>query len=121
MSAFNFLIEIYKKQIKILQNISMYEKAFQYSEEESSLGNQDLYVSRIKKLKNASQLTKDIFLWREKYASIKNIPPSYIFKDNKLKDLTKEMRLNCKDKKKLDKFFKDKADLNAFFNEMVIR
>lgn len=117
----NFLIEIYKKQIKILQKISMDEKAFQYSEKESSLGNQDLYVSRLKKLKNASQLTKDIFLWREKYASIKNIPPSYIFKDNKLKDLTKEMRLNCKDKKKLDKFFKDKADLNAFFSEMVRR
>lgn len=117
----NFLIEIYKKQIKILQKISMDEEAFQYSEKESSLGNQDLYVSRLKKLKNASQLTKDIFLWREKYASIKNIPPSYIFKDNKLKNLAKEMRLNCKDKKKLDKFFKDKADLNAFFSEMVKR
>ena len=117
----NFLIEIYHKQIKILQNLSLDQKAFQHSKKESSLGNQDLHVSRLKKLKNVSKLTKDIFLWREKQASKKDIPPSHIFKDNKLKDLTKEMSLTNLDEKNLDKFFRDKVDLDAFLNEMTIR
>ena len=117
----NFLIEIYHKQIKILQNLSLDQKAFQHSKKESSLGNQDLHVSRLKKLKNVSKLTKDIFLWREKQASMKDIPPSHIFKDNKLKDLTKEMSLTNLDEKNLDKFFRDKVDLDAFLNEMTIR
>lgn len=117
----NFLIEIYNKQIKILQNLSLDQKALQYSKKESSLGNQDLHVSRLKKLKNVSKLTKDIFLWREKQASMKDIPPSHIFKDNKLKDLTKEMNLSNLDEKNLDKFFRDKVDLDAFLNEMTIR
>ena len=117
----NFLIEIYQKQIKILRNLSLDQKAFQHSKKESFLGNQDLHVSRLKKLKNVSKLTKDIFLWREKQASMKDIPPSHIFKDNKLKDLTKEMSLTNLDEKNLDKFFRDKADLDAFLNEMTIR
>ena len=116
----NFLIEIYKKQIKILKKLSLAEKVFQYSKKESSLGSQDLHVSRLKKLKNVSKLTKDIFLWREKYASMKDIPPSHIFKDNKLKDLTKEMSLNNLDEKSLGKFFRDKVDFYAFLDEMTI-
>ena len=73
----NFLIEIYKKQIKILKKLSLDKKAFEDSIKESSLGNQDLHVTRLKKLKNASKLTKSIFIWRENYARKKNIPPSY--------------------------------------------
>ena len=104
----NFLIEIYKKQIKILKKLSLDQKAFEYSKKESSLGNQDLHVSRLKKLKNETKLTRDIFLWREKYASIKDLPPSYIFKDNKLKILTKEISLNNIDKKNLIRFLEIK-------------
>ena len=117
----NFLIEIYKKQSKILRKNSLYKKAFESSKKESSLGNQDLHVTRLKKLKNASNLTKEIFVWREKYASEKDIPPSYIFKDNKLKDLSKEISLKKINKKNLIKFFRDKIDLDAFLNEMTIK
>ena len=117
----NFLIEIYKKQLKILKKLSQDKKAFEYSMKESSLGNQDLLVSRLKKLKNKSKLTKSIFIWRERYASKKNIPPSYIFRDNKLKDLTNEIKLNNMNKKNLIKFFRDKDDLDAFLKEMVVR
>ena len=52
---------------------------------------------------------------------MKDIPPSHIFKDNKLKDLTKEMSLTNLDEKNLDKFFRDKVDLDAFLSEMAIR
>tara|TARA_B100002019_G_scaffold54384_1_gene46490 strand:- start:1525 stop:2391 length:867 start_codon:yes stop_codon:yes gene_type:complete len=117
----NFLIEIFKKQIKILQKKSLDRKAFEASNKECSLGNQDLHISRLKKLKNASNLTKEIFVWREKYASVKDIPPSYIFKDNKLRDLSKEISLKKINKKNLIKFFRDKVDLDAFLNEMTIR
>ncbi len=117
----NFLIEIYKKQIKILKRLSLHKKAFEYSKKESSLGNQDLHITRVKKLKNVSKLTKDIFLWREKYASKKDIPPSYIFKDNKLKDLIREITLENVDKKNLLRFFRDKVDLDAFLSEVLIK
>lgn len=117
----NFLIEIYKKQIKILKKLSLDKKAFEYSIKESSLGNQDLHVTRLKKLKNASKLTKSIFIWREKYARKKNIPPSYIFRDNKLKELTNEIRSKNMNKKNLIKFFRDKDDLDAFLKEMALR
>jgi ribonuclease D len=117
----NFLIEIYKKQLKILRKKSLYKKAFESSKKESSLGNQDLHVTRLKKLKNVSNLTKEIFVWREKYASEKDIPPSYIIKDNKLKDLSKEISLKKINKKNLVKFFRDKIDLDEFLNEMIIK
>ena len=117
----NFLIEIYKKQIKILQKKSLDKKAFESSKKESSLGNQDLHITRLRKLKNASNLTKKIFVWREKYARVMDIPPSYIFKDKKLKDLTKEISLENIDKKNLIKFFRDKVDLDAFLNDLTLR
>ena len=117
----NFLIEIYKKQIKVLQKKSLDKKVFEFSKKESSLGNQDLHITRLKKLKNASNLTKKIFIWREKYASLKDIPPSYILKDNSLKELTKEISLKNYNKKDLIKFFRDKVDLDAFLNDTTIR
>lgn len=116
----NFLIEIYRKQLKILQEKFLDKKAFEASKKESSLGNQDLHIMRLKKLKNASYLTKKIFVWREKYACEKDIPPSYIFKDNRLKDLSKEVSLKNFNKKSLIKFFRDKVDLDAFLDEMTI-
>ena len=50
-----------------------------------------------------------------------DIPPSYIFKDKKLKDLTKEISLENIDKKNLIKFFRDKVDLDAFLNDLTLR
>lgn len=117
----NFLIEIYKKQIKILKKLSLEKKVFQHSKNESMLGSQDLYISRIKKIKNASKLTKDIFLWREKRASIKNIPPSHIFKDNKLKYLSEEMSKKDMNGESLIKYFRDENDFYAFFEEVIKR
>ncbi len=117
----NFLIEIYKKQIKVLQKKSLDKKVFEFSKKESSLGNQDLHITRLKKLKNAPNLTKKIFIWREKYARVKDIPPSYVFKDNKLKDLTKEISLKNSNKKDLIKYFRDKVDLDAFLNDITLR
>tara|TARA_A100000164_G_scaffold199671_1_gene177275 strand:- start:1210 stop:2067 length:858 start_codon:yes stop_codon:yes gene_type:complete len=116
----NFLIEIYKKQLKILKKLRLVERAFQDSEKESFFGNQDLYISRLKKIKKASKLEKKIFMWREKYAEKKNIPPSKIFKDKELKLVAKEI----KNKKYKDdffkKFFKDSTTLKDFFSEIKI-
>ena len=116
----NFLIEIYKKQLKILKKLRLVERAFQDSEKESFFGNQDLYISRLKKIKKASKLEKKIFMWREKYAEKKNIPPSKIFKDKELKSVAKEI----KNKKYKDdffkKFFKDSTTLKDFFSEIKI-
>ena len=60
-----FLIEIHKKQIKALKKRNLEEKILESSKKESSLGNEELYVSRLKKLKSSEKLAKDLFLWRE--------------------------------------------------------
>lgn len=115
----NFLIEIYKKQLKILKKKSLDVKAFQYSKKESAYGNQDLHISRLKKLKNTSSFVKDIFIWREKHASIKNVPPSHIFKDKYLKQLAKELIANEPDEENLFNIFKNNKSAEAFLNEMI--
>ena len=83
----NFLIEIYTKQKKVLEKNNLFNLALSESIKESKLGNQDLHISRIKKLKKPSKAEKNIFLWREKYARGLNIPTSYIFKNKDLKKL----------------------------------
>ena len=74
----NFLISIYKMQLK-----------------------------KLKKLKKASKLEKDIFLWREKYAKQKNIPPSYIFGDKVLKKIVNIINNKEKESDEIKKLFKD--------------
>ena len=39
-----------------------------------------------------SQFEKKIFMWREKIAEEQNTPISYVFKDNKLKDLSNYLK-----------------------------
>lgn len=87
-----FLIEIHKKQIKALKKRNLEEKILESSKKESSLGNEELYVSRLKKLKSSEKLAKDLFLWRENKAMENNIPPSFIFKDKFFKKLLKSFQ-----------------------------
>jgi ribonuclease D len=115
----DFLIDIYRKQLKILNKRKDLNKAFEDSRKEAALGNEDLYVTRLKKLKKASKNEKDIFLWREKYASKKNIPPSHIFKDKYLKQLAKELSTSDPDEKNLFNIFKNNNSAEAFLNEMI--
>ena len=88
----NFLIPIYKKQIKKLKKRDKVKKVMLDSRKEVEKGNQELHISRLKKLKRASNDERDIFIWRERQASIKNLPPSFIFEDKFLKQITKEVR-----------------------------
>ena len=87
-----FLIGIYKKQLRQLRQSNLVEKVIRESNVEAAFGNQDLFISRLKKLKKASKFEKEIFLWRENYASKKNVPPSFIFKDRFLKIIANEMK-----------------------------
>jgi ribonuclease D len=115
-----FLIKIYKKQLKMLNKLNLTKEVFRDSGNEASSGNQDLSVSRLKKLKRASKLQKDIFSWRENYASKKNIPPSHIFKDKHLKDLAKEVNSQNIDIENLSTFFKDRKSIDIFLDDMKL-
>tara|TARA_X000000950_G_scaffold84957_1_gene106915 strand:- start:1581 stop:2441 length:861 start_codon:yes stop_codon:yes gene_type:complete len=111
----NFLIPIYKKQLKKLKKINKKKEVLKVSQKEVKLGNQKLHVSRVKKLKKATKDEKAIFLWREKQASIKNLPPSFIFENKSLKEITKAAR-NKKDQlSRITKLFKDDSSANDFF------
>ena len=88
----NFLIPIYKKQLKGLKKLKKEKEVISEFRKETFLGNQELYISRLKRLKKASKEERDIFLWREKHASEKNLPPSYIFEDRFLKKITKKIK-----------------------------
>ncbi len=114
----NFLIEIYKKQLKILMKMKKQEDGFNKSKQEASYGNKDLYVSRLKKLKKVSKQEKDIFLWREKYAGKKNIPPSKIFKDKHLKKISAELKRKTLNKKFLQNIFLDMDLIDKFLKEI---
>ena len=116
----DFLLEIHSKQLKILEKAGKLEEVFSQSKRESSLGNQDLYVSRLRKLKKASRIEKDIFLWREKQASKKNIPPSHVFKDKFLKNLANDLKNHTLDEMSLNKIFKDDLLINDFMSKLRV-
>ena len=61
---------------------------------------------------------KDIFIWREKQASIKNLPPSFIFEDKFLKQITKEVKKNKS--QEIIKFFKDSSSINDFLQHIKL-
>ena len=88
------------------------KEAIKEFRKETLLGNQELYISRLKKLKKSSKEERDIFLWREKHAKEKNLPPSHIFEDKFLKKITKKI----KDRELSDifKLFKDNSSAKDF-------
>ncbi|MFL2776366.1 MAG: hypothetical protein ACJ0DM_03970 [Gammaproteobacteria bacterium] len=110
----NFLIPIYKKQLKDLKKLKKEKDAISAFRKETLLGNQELHISRLKKLKKASKEERDIFLWREKHASEKNLPPSYIFEDKFLKTITKKTKHKKEQPDEFLKFFKDNSSAKDF-------
>lgn len=110
----NYLIPIYKKQLKDLKKLKKEKVAIMEFRKETLLGNQELYISRLKKLKKASKEERDIFLWREKHASEKNLPPSYIFEDKFLKTITKKVKNRKEHPDDFLKFFKDNSAAKNF-------
>lgn len=104
----NFLIEIFYLQKRILIKKKLLKKSFELSEKESNLGNQSLEITRLKRLENKlSKRSLKVFLWREKIAEEKNVPPSFIFKDKYISKLTKINENNNDSKRKVMKIVGD--------------
>ena len=116
----NFLIPIYKKQLKELKKLKKEKEVTIEFKKETSLGNQELYVSRLKRLKKASKEERDIFLWREKHASEKNLPPSYIFEDKFLKKITNKIKNKKEEPNEILKLFKDNTAAKDFLRFMKL-
>ena len=110
-----YLIEIFKKQKKILKEMNLYGEACAISKREATLGNQKLHISRLKKLKKANYYEKTLFYWREKIASEMNVPPSYIFKNKRSKELIKSVIDH--DEKKLLEILKNKKAVKSIILE----
>ena len=110
----NFLVPIYEKQLKVLKKLKKEKEVIAEFRKETFLGNQELYISRLKRLKKASKEEKDIFLWREKHASEKNLPPSYIFEDKFLKKIVKKIKNKKEDTNEIFKLFKDNSAAKDF-------
>ena len=110
----NFLIPIYQKQLKGLKKLNKDKEAITEFRKEILLGSQELYISRLKKLKKASKEERDIFFWREKHASEKNLPPSFIFEDKFLKTITKKIKNKKEQPHEFLKFFKDNSSAKDF-------
>lgn len=117
----NYLLEIYEKQKKILKKTDFLEKVYKESIKESRLGNQNLHVSRIKKLNRFSKVEKNIFLWREKYAENLNIPTSYIFKNKDLKKIAYLIEEKKEGNDELMKYFKNSLYLKEFIDYLKDR
>ncbi len=101
-----YLIEIFEKQSRILKKKNIYEDAIKGSVREAYLGNQDLIISRLKKLKDPTETEKKIFVWREKASMKRNIPPSHAIKDKRIKFLS-ELVDQKRDLSGQKKFFND--------------
>lgn len=114
----SYLIEIYQEQKKVLKKKNLFKKTLEKSKKEVIYGNQELHISRLKKLKNISKIEKKIFLWRESYASKNNIPPSHVFRDKELKNISKEIKNH--DKNSLSSIFNNKKAFQDFIIEMNI-
>lgn len=110
-----YLISIFKKQRKILKN--KLKKVLVESKIEASLGNQELFVSRFAKLKKANELERKIFMWREKTASVKNIPPSFIINNKGLKKVFSVCKFDVS-LEQLIKLFENEKLAKSLFNEI---
>lgn len=115
----NYLLELYQKQIKILKKQNIKNDAFLEIKKEVRLGNQELYISRLKKLKKYSKFEKKLFMWRENFAKKQNIPPTQIFKNNLLKTLAKELNKKDFNEKNLNKILKDSFILRKLIEDMT--
>ena len=110
----NFLIFIYEIQLKKLKKLKKEKVVNLELMKEIRLGNQELHISRLRKLKKASNVEKDIFLWREKYAKEKNIPPSYVFGNKDLKKISNKIKNKEKEPYEIKKLFKDNSAAKDF-------
>ncbi len=96
-----YLIDIFYMQKKILNKRGLLKTVLEDSENEAKLGNQDIKIARLKKVKRKfTYRQKKMFLWREDTARLENIPPSFLFKDKYLSKLSmlKEDEINLKSK-----------------------
>jgi len=109
-----FLISIYEKQLKKLKKLKKEKVVNLEFIKEIRLGNQELHISRLRKLKKGSNVEKDIFLWREKYAKEKNIPPSYVFRNKDLKKISNKIKNKEKEPYEIKKLFKDNSAAKDF-------
>ncbi len=116
----NYLIEIYKLQRKILKKRNLLNEAFINSNKEVNSGNLSLKEARLKKKeKKLPNRNKKIFIWREELAEVKNLPPSFIFKDKYLSQLSK---INTKDvdaKKKIMSIIGDSELTKKFLKDFL--
>ena len=111
-----YLINIYLSQKKLLsKKTNLYSLVLAESEIQVNKGNQKLYEARLNR-KKMSSYEKKIFLWREKIAQEQNTPISYVFKDNKLKDLSNNLKI--KNTKMLIKILGDKYLVERLIEEV---
>ena len=111
-----YLINIYLSQKKLLlKKPNLYSLVLAESEIQVNKGNQKLYEARLNR-KKMSSYEKKIFLWREKIAQEQNTPISYVFKDNKLKDLSNNLKI--KNTKMLIKILGDKYLVERLIEEV---
>lgn len=103
-----YLIEIFEKQSRILKKKNIYKNAIKDSKREANLGNQDLIISRLNKLKESSETERKIFIWRENISIKKNIPPSHTIKDKRIRFLS-ELVDQKRDLIGQKKFFNDES------------
>ena len=115
----NFLIEIYQKQLKLLKKLGKVKEVYRESINEIKKGNQDLIVSRLSKLKKTSRKEKEVFLWREKEASIHNVPTSYIFRNNELPSLVLALAHKSNLEKKLFKILGNDEFVDSFMKKFL--
>ena len=115
----NYLLELYEKQIKILKKQKLENDTFQESMKETKLGNQELHISRLKKLKKYSKFEKKLFMWRENFAKKQNITPTQIFKNNLLKTLAKELNKKDLNEKNLNEIIKDSFISRKLIEDMT--
>ena len=94
---------------------NLYSLVLAESEIQVNKGNQKLYEARLNR-KKMSSYEKKIFLWREKIAQEQNTPISYVFKDNKLKDLSNNLKI--KNTKMLIKILGDKYLVERLIEEV---
>ncbi len=113
----DYLIDIYKKQKKILLGKNLLNQAVDLSKKEIHKGNRMLKESRMEKIKNASQRYKKIFLWREDIAIEKNVPSGFLFKDKSIKKLVKLSNADKHLQKKVFDVFGDTVLTKRFIKD----